>query len=134
LAHITLVFSTVFTIPTFKDIRKRLSKSSHVNGTKEASEPRQYDPPLGSPPNGDHGRESPPEWPCVGYNGRSYTEDQLRHLVDEIKDYQLTHGSLVKVVEYETESSVPARPIGTSILPTLFPRARYEEAIELQQA
>ena len=67
------------------------------------------------------------------HDGKAYTEEQLYHLTNEIKDYQIVHGSLLKTVEYETESSVPARPVGVSILPTPFPKACYEEALELQR-
>ena len=66
------------------------------------------------------------------HDGKEYTEEQLYHLVTEIKDYQLTNGSLLKLIEYENESSVPARPVSVSILPTPFTRKRYEEALELQ--
>lgn len=68
------------------------------------------------------------------HDDRTYTEAQLRYLTNEIKDYQITHGSLLKGVEYETESSVPARPVGVSILPTPFPKQCFENAIELQGA
>ena len=67
------------------------------------------------------------------HDGKAYTEAQLYHLINEIKDYQIVHGSLLKVVEYETESSVPARAVGVSILPTPFPKRCYGEALELQQ-
>ena len=67
-------------------------------------------------------------------NGRSYTDEQLFSLVSEVKDYQLTHGSLLKLVAFETESSITARPVGASILPTVFSRERFEEAIKLQTA
>ncbi|KAK5174896.1 uncharacterized protein LTR77_000032 [Saxophila tyrrhenica] len=61
-------------------------------------------------------------------------QDQLQYLINEVKDHHITRGSLLKLVEHETESSVPARAVGASILPTPFPKARYDEAIELQQA
>ena len=67
------------------------------------------------------------------HDGKAYTEEQLYHLTNEIKDYQIVHGSLLKVVEYETESSVPARGVGVSVLPTPFPRKCYDEAIEIQR-
>lgn len=69
----------------------------------------------------------------VSSDGIAYTESRLLHIVSEIKDYQLTHGSLLKGVQYETESSVSARPVGTSILPTTYPRKVFNEALELQQ-
>lgn len=67
------------------------------------------------------------------HDGKAYSEAELHHLTNEIKDYQIVHGSLLKVVQYETESSVPARAVGVSILPTPFPKACFEEAMELQR-
>ena len=67
------------------------------------------------------------------HDGVAYTEAQLFHLTNEIKDYQIVHGSLLKMVEYEMESSVPARAVGVSILPTSFPKHCYDEALELQR-
>lgn len=68
----------------------------------------------------------------VTHDGTEYSEEQLLHLVSEVKDFHLTHGSLLKVVQYETDSSVPARPVGSSVLPTIFQRRRFDEAIGLQ--
>lgn len=67
------------------------------------------------------------------HDGQEYTEGQLYHLTNEIKDYQIVHGSLLKIVEYETESSVAARAVGVSILPTPFPKRCYDEALEIQE-
>lgn len=36
-------------------------------------------------------------------------EDLLEYLVSEVKDYQLTHGSLLKLAAYEEDHTVPAR-------------------------
>lgn len=58
----------------------------------------------------------------------------LRHLLDEVKDYQITHGSLLKAVYHETENSVPSVPVGVSIFPTPFPRTCFEEALSIQLA
>ena len=41
-------------------------------------------------------------------------EEQMQSLVDEIKDYQITHGSLIKLVRHEEPHTVPAIPIGVS--------------------
>ncbi|KZP20071.1 glutathione synthase [Athelia psychrophila] len=60
------------------------------------------------------------------------TEDQYTILIDEIKDWQLTHGSLIKLVRTEEEHTVLARPIGVSLFPTSFPKARFDEAMKLQ--
>ncbi|KAK3699703.1 hypothetical protein LTR37_016308 [Vermiconidia calcicola] len=70
----------------------------------------------------------------IKHDGRDYTEDQLYYLTNGIKDYQIVHGSHLKGVQFETASSVPSRPAGASMLPTLFPRSSFQEACELQQA
>jgi glutathione synthase len=55
-----------------------------------------------------------------------------------VLDYQLTHGSLIKLVNHPktvklpVKATVSAKPIGTSLVPTLFPRERFDEAWELQ--
>lgn len=61
-----------------------------------------------------------------------HKEQDIKRLVSEIKDYQLTHGSLLKLVWLEESSTVPAQPVGVSILPTAFPRSHYEKALKLQ--
>lgn len=49
------------------------------------------------------------------------------------RDWQLTHGSLIKICIWDDEDNIRARPIGTSIFPTLFSKARFEEALQLQK-
>ena len=41
-------------------------------------------------------------------NNMTLTDDEIELLASEVKDYQLTHGSLLKLVGYETDSTVPA--------------------------
>lgn len=53
-------------------------------------------------------------------------------LLAQIKDWQLNHGSLLKLVQSETEHSVLARPVGVSVFPTLFPRRSFQHALDLQ--
>ncbi|EME89628.1 uncharacterized protein MYCFIDRAFT_32276 [Pseudocercospora fijiensis CIRAD86] len=60
------------------------------------------------------------------------TEEDLERIIPEIKDYLITHGSLLKLVRYEELSTVQARPVGVSIVPTRFPRAAFEQAQKLQ--
>lgn len=55
-------------------------------------------------------------------------EGHLESLLTEIKDWQITHGSLLKLVGYEEPHTVPARPIGVSVFPTPFPRHCFDEA------
>ena len=74
------------------------------------------------------------EWETItAPDGTEYTEDQLLLLVTEVKDFQLAHGSILKLVAYESESSVAGRTVGASLLPTPFPRKLFDEAVELQQ-
>ncbi|EOD52565.1 putative rhamnogalacturonate lyase protein [Neofusicoccum parvum UCRNP2] len=64
----------------------------------------------------------------------SRTAGDLGDLVEQIKDYQLTHGSMIKLVRTSEGPTVLSRPIGVSVRPTIFPRERFEEAINLQKA
>ena len=58
------------------------------------------------------------------------SRQQLSNLIFNIKDYQLTHGMLLK---YGSDAnSVHAVPIGVSLFPTLFPEFLFEEAKALQ--
>lgn len=57
----------------------------------------------------------------------------LDDLVSTIKDYQITHGSLIKLVWQEQKSTVPAQPVGAAIFPTQFPRHCFEEACDIQK-
>ena len=61
------------------------------------------------------------------------SEEQASSLISDIKDYQLTHGSLLKLVQNEPDNTVLAHPIGISVFPTLFPRKLFEEALALQK-
>lgn len=65
-------------------------------------------------------------------HGLNLSEEQLEFLVSSIKDYQLTHGSLLKNVRQVDEYTAQARPIGVSVIPSPFPRACYDKAVRLQ--
>ena len=57
-------------------------------------------------------------------------EQQLLSLVFNIKDWQITHGMLLKYgPNVEQVSSVP---ISLSLLPSKFPRTLFEKALKLQ--
>ncbi|KAL9053446.1 MAG: hypothetical protein Q9162_004749 [Coniocarpon cinnabarinum] len=60
------------------------------------------------------------------------SDEQMRRLVDDVKDYQITHGSLIKLVREEEPHTVPAVPIGVSLFPTPFPRHCFDRAVALQ--
>lgn len=55
-----------------------------------------------------------------------------KQLVAEIKDWQLTHGFLMKLVRLEEPTTVLSRPINVSVLPTPFSKSLFEEAQSLQ--
>jgi len=67
-------------------------------------------------------------------DGLTYADEQLRYLANEVKDYQLTHGSILKAVRYQTESEVACQNVNVSLLPTAFPRKHFEEAVAIQKA
>jgi hypothetical protein len=55
---------------------------------------------------------------------------QLSNLISNVKDYQITHGMLLK---YGFDAhSINAIPLGVSLFPSLFPGSLFEEARELQ--
>lgn len=57
-------------------------------------------------------------------------EQQLANFIFNIRDWQITHGMLLKYgPDAENVSSIP---IGVSLFPTPFPRQLFEEAQKLQ--
>lgn len=57
-------------------------------------------------------------------------QQQLANLVFNIKDWQITHGMLLK---YGPDvENVNAIPVGVSLLPSSFPERLFEEAQQLQ--
>lgn len=60
-------------------------------------------------------------------------DEQLEILIAEIKDFQITHGSLLKLVKSDNEHTVLASPVGATLFPTLFPVTLFEEACQLQK-
>ena len=79
----------------------------------------------------------PPVLSSDSYHGHvasdsALEEAKLEQRINEVKDYQLTHGSVLKLVRFEDHSSVPARPVGVSVLPTPFPRWLFEDALAIQ--
>ncbi|KAG0649950.1 Glutathione synthetase large chain [Hyphodiscus hymeniophilus] len=61
------------------------------------------------------------------------SEEQASTLISDIKDYQLIHGSLLKLVQSEQDNTVLSQPVGISVFPTLFPKTLFEEALALQR-
>ena len=70
--------------------------------------------------------------PGLGMEEPIVDSERLDHLLSQIKDYQITHGFLLKGVRLEQRTTVPCRPVNVSILPTPFPRDLFEDAMDLQ--
>lgn len=68
-----------------------------------------------------------PRWPP------EKTDEELFELHNRIRDYQITHGSLIKLVRTDDGHNVLSCPIGVSMFPTWFPRACFEQALLLQE-
>ncbi|KUJ15967.1 glutathione synthase [Mollisia scopiformis] len=60
------------------------------------------------------------------------SEEALETLISDVKDWQITHGSLLKLVRTEDEHTVLSQPVGCTLFPTLFPRNLFQEALSLQ--
>ena len=65
------------------------------------------------------------------------SDDRLQAIASQIHDWQINHGSLLKVQqpnsrEREQRQGVLCRPVGVSAVPTVFPRAQFEHALQLQ--
>lgn len=59
-------------------------------------------------------------------------DEELERLLETIKDYQITHGSLLKLVKSNEEHTVLSRPIGASVFPTQFPRSLFNQGVAVQ--
>ena len=66
------------------------------------------------------------------------SDDEINAILSELEDYQLTHGSLLKIPRgfaKDIDSPIAiARPIGISVIPTAFPRAQFQHAVRIQGA
>ncbi|KAI4111718.1 MAG: hypothetical protein LQ345_006698 [Seirophora villosa] len=58
-------------------------------------------------------------------------EEELERLIDDVLDWQYTHGSLLKLPP--DTGAVVARPIGVALFPSPFRKALFEQAICLQR-
>lgn len=56
--------------------------------------------------------------------------NQLSSLIDNIRDWQFAHGSLLKAPPIS--GNVVARPIGVTLFPSLYPKECFHEARLLQ--
>ena len=59
------------------------------------------------------------------------TEEQTERLVDETRDWQITHGIALK---YRQDAFVRSVPIGVSLIPSPFPKRLFEQAMSLQKS
>ena len=66
------------------------------------------------------------EWPP------EKTDDDLFELHSHIKDYQMTHGSLIKLVDADDDCGPLSMPIGVTMFPSLFPKRCFEHGLQIQ--
>lgn len=59
-------------------------------------------------------------------------EETYQTLISEVKDWQITHGSLLKLVRTDEEHTVLSQPVGCTLFPTLYPKYVFEDALSLQ--
>ncbi|CZR60706.1 related to glutathione synthetase [Phialocephala subalpina] len=59
-------------------------------------------------------------------------EETFQTLISEIKDWQITHGSQLKLVKTDDEHTVLSQPVGCTLFPTLYPRDLFQETLSLQ--
>jgi glutathione synthase len=60
------------------------------------------------------------------------SEEQILALLGQIQDWQINHGSLLKLVKSQTERSVLSYPVGVTVFPSVFPRSQFYRAMDLQ--
>jgi len=58
----------------------------------------------------------------------------LTRVISDIKDYQIIHGNLLKIVRFEEPTRVPSTGVNVSCESTPFPRQMYDHAMALQQS
>ncbi|KAK3673203.1 hypothetical protein LTR78_007043 [Recurvomyces mirabilis] len=87
---------------------------------------QQYAPPPGLPPGmmGSHSDD----------DDEGIRDPAIAQVVSDIKDYQITHGNLLKIVRFEEPTRVPSTGVNISCKPTPFPRDMYDHAMALQQS
>jgi glutathione synthetase len=68
-----------------------------------------------------------PVWPP------QLTDTHLEVLVSNITDYQITHGSMLKLLQTDELHTVLSNPVGVTLFPTLFPLELFNQALTLQK-
>jgi glutathione synthetase len=61
------------------------------------------------------------------------SDDQLEVVAADIKDWQITHGSLLKIISSEEDNTVLTHPVGATLFPTLFPAELFNDALALRR-
>lgn len=74
-----------------------------------------------------HGSLSAKTWPP------QLTDTQLEVLISNVRDWQITHGSLLKLVAIEDDITVLSHPVGVTAFPTIFPLELFNQALTLQK-
>lgn len=62
----------------------------------------------------------------------SSSEEHILALLDQIQDWQINHGSLLKIVKSQTKKSGLSYAVGVSVVPTAFPKSQFHQAMNLQ--
>lgn len=84
-------------------------------------------------PKPDLGKNYALQMPPASYTTRNDMEHMEKmNELDMIRDYQITHGSLLKLVRDDEYDGATARTVGVSALPTPLPRSAFDRAISLQ--
>ena len=60
------------------------------------------------------------------------TDGDLFELHSHIKDYQIAHGSLIKLVDTDDDCGPLSMPIGVTMFPTPFPKFCFDHGLEIQ--
>jgi hypothetical protein len=102
------LYSPTQPTPTLEETEKSISATRSMGREDAKSSRMTYPPPL--------------------------SDEQYASLVSDIKDWQITHGSLLKLVQTDEENTVKCHPVGTTLFPTLFPKELFHDAHALQKA
>ncbi|KAH7350609.1 glutathione synthase, partial [Rhexocercosporidium sp. MPI-PUGE-AT-0058] len=60
-------------------------------------------------------------------------DEQVETLIADVKDWQITCGSQLKILDTDNVHSVLTHAVGATLFPTLFPRELFDEALMLQK-
>ncbi|KAH6675556.1 glutathione synthetase [Halenospora varia] len=63
----------------------------------------------------------------------SLSDDQLESLFNDSKDWQILHGSVLKLINSYDDNNALAATVGTTLFPSIFPQQQFNEALQLQE-